>query len=91
MKYKYLNKYSYKIKSVEQISKLVGNLKNRKKKISMCSVFDIASAYGALILFQIKADILVVSITADLHISKGHHRPHVPAKLRALNLQLLRW
>ena len=89
MKYKYLNKYSYKIKSVEQISKLVGNLKNRKKKISMChGVFDIVHPGHVRHLFysKSKADILVVSITADLHISKGHHRPHVPAKLRALNL-----
>ncbi len=33
-----------------------------------------------------KADILVASITADLHISKGHYRPHVPQDLRAVNL-----
>jgi rfaE bifunctional protein kinase chain/domain len=33
-----------------------------------------------------KADILVVSITADVHISKGQYRPHIPQDLRALNL-----
>src|SRR6185295_1166639 len=33
-----------------------------------------------------KADILVASLTADAHISKGHYRPHIPQDLRALNL-----
>src|SRR5207253_4346172 len=33
-----------------------------------------------------KADVLVASLTADKHITKGHHRPHVPQNLRALNL-----
>jgi len=33
-----------------------------------------------------KADILIASITADIHISKGAYRPHVPQDLRALNL-----
>ena len=33
-----------------------------------------------------KSNILVVSITADKHITKGHHRPHVPQYIRALNL-----
>jgi len=33
-----------------------------------------------------KAHILVASLTADKHISKGHYRPHVPQDLRALNL-----
>ncbi|PIW30962.1 MAG: ADP-heptose synthase, partial [Rhodospirillales bacterium CG15_BIG_FIL_POST_REV_8_21_14_020_66_15] len=31
-------------------------------------------------------DILVASITADRHIKKGTYRPHVPERLRALNL-----
>ena len=33
-----------------------------------------------------KADILVASLTADRHITKGHYRPHVPQDLRAINL-----
>ena len=33
-----------------------------------------------------KADILIVSITTDKHIKKGIYRPHVPERLRALNL-----
>ena len=33
-----------------------------------------------------KADILIASLTADTHITKGAYRPHVPEMLRALNL-----
>ena len=33
-----------------------------------------------------KADKLVVSVTSDKHIKKGIYRPHIPEKLRALNL-----
>src|SRR3546814_13483154 len=33
-----------------------------------------------------KADILVVSLTADQHIMKGNVRPYVPEELRAVNL-----
>src|SRR5262249_33250876 len=33
-----------------------------------------------------KADILIASLTADQHITKGVYRPHVPQDLRALNL-----
>lgn len=36
-----------------------------------------------------KADILVVSVTADAHITKGKYRPFVPEELRALNLAVL--
>ena len=33
-----------------------------------------------------KAPVLIASITADRHITKGTHRPHVPQDLRAVNL-----
>ena len=36
-----------------------------------------------------KADILIVSITADRFIKKGMYRPHIPQNLRALNLAAL--
>ena len=39
-----------------------------------------------LIYAKEKADILIVSITTDIHIKKGIYRPLVPANLRALNL-----
>ena len=55
----------------------------------MChGVFDVVHPghLRHLIYAKSKADILVASLTADKHISKGHHRPHVPQDLRALNL-----
>ena len=39
-----------------------------------------------LIYAKSKADILVVSITADKYIQKGMYRPFVPENLRAINL-----
>ena len=36
-----------------------------------------------------KADILVVSLTADRHITKGAYRPHVPQNIRAESLAAL--
>ena len=33
-----------------------------------------------------KADYLVVSITADRFIKKGHYRPYIPENIRAQNL-----
>src|SRR5436190_24098428 len=55
----------------------------------MChGVFDVVHPGHVrhLLYAKTKADILVASITADRHISKGQHRPHVPQELRALNL-----
>ena len=39
-----------------------------------------------LIYAKSKADLLVVSITADKYIQKGIYRPFVPENLRAMNL-----
>ncbi len=55
----------------------------------MChGVFDVVHPghLRHLIYAKSKAQILVASLTADVHISKGHYRPHVPQDLRALNL-----
>lgn len=55
----------------------------------MChGVFDVVHPghLRHLLYAKSKADILVASVTADAHISKGHDRPHVPQDLRALNL-----
>jgi cytidyltransferase-like protein len=55
----------------------------------MChGVFDVVHPGHVrhLIYAKSKADLLVVSITADRHITKGIHRPHVPQDLRAVNL-----
>ena len=61
----------------------------RKRKVIMChGVFDVVHPGHVrhLLYAKSKADILVASLTADAHISKGHYRPHVPQDLRAINL-----
>jgi rfaE bifunctional protein kinase chain/domain len=81
-------KYSHKIKTVDALGKILG-LPPRAKKVILChGVFDVVHPghLRHLIYAKSKADILVTSITADVHISKGHFRPHVPQDLRALNL-----
>jgi len=84
----FFSKYEHKIKTVQNIKPLIKNFP-RKKKVILChGVFDVVHpghirhiAYA-----KTKADILIVSITADKFITKGIYRPHVPQKLRALNL-----
>ena len=81
-------KYRHKIKTVDDLKKIIGS-RPRKKKVIMChGVFDVVHPghLRHLIYAKSKADILVTSITADVHISKGEYRPHVPQDLRALNL-----
>jgi cytidyltransferase-like protein len=87
----FFSKYEHKIKTVQNIKPLIKNFP-RKKKVILChGVFDVVHpghirhiAYA-----KTKADILIVSITADKFITKGIYRPHVPQKLRALNLAAL--
>ena len=84
-------KYQHKVKSVEELKEILGT-RPRAKKVIMChGVFDVVHPghLRHLIYAKSKADILVTSLTADMHISKGHHRPHVPQDLRALNLAAL--
>ena len=79
---------NYKIKTVEDLAILLGDLPRQKKVIMCHGVFDVVHPghLRHLLYAKTKADILVASITADRHISKGAHRPHVPQDLRALNL-----
>ena len=81
-------KYRHKIKTVDELNEIIGP-RPREKKVIMChGVFDVVHPghLRHLIYAKSKADILVTSITADMHISKGEYRPHVPQDLRALNL-----
>lgn len=81
-------KYRHKIKTAEELSQILG-ARPRAKKVIMChGVFDVVHPGHVrhLLYAKTKADLLVASLTADLHISKGHHRPHIPQELRALNL-----
>ena len=81
-------KYDHKIKTAEELTRIIGP-RPRARKVIMChGVFDVVHPghLRHLLYAKSKADILVASITADVHISKGHNRPHVPQELRALNL-----
>src|SRR3984893_13504799 len=80
--------YRHKIKSAEEVSRLVGD-RPRQRKVIMChGVFDVVHPghLRHLLYAKSKADILVASLTADHHILKGRYRPHVPQDLRAINL-----
>src|SRR5229473_5108352 len=79
---------SHKVKTVGELIAIVG-LRPREKKVIMChGVFDVVHPghIRHLLYAKSKADILIASITADIHITKGLHRPHVPQDLRAVNL-----
>ena len=81
-------RYSHKIKTPEELRELLGP-RPRKETVIMChGVFDVVHPGHVrhLLYAKSKADILVASITADKHITKGADRPHVPQDLRALNL-----
>ena len=83
-----MKKYRHKIKNAEELKKILGE-RPRKKKVIMChGVFDVVHPghLRHLIYAKSKAAILVASLTADVHITKGMHRPYVPQDLRALNL-----
>ncbi len=63
--------------------------KNKSKKFIMChGVFDVVHPghLRHLIYAKSKADFLIVSLTSDRHITKDTYRPHVPEKIRAINL-----
>ncbi|MFZ3357758.1 MAG: adenylyltransferase/cytidyltransferase family protein, partial [Xanthobacteraceae bacterium] len=80
--------FKHKIKTAAEIAALIGE-PPRKRKVIMChGVFDVVHPghLRHLLYAKSKADILVASLTADRHISKGHYRPHVPQDLRAINL-----
>lgn len=81
-----------KIKRFKDLVKIVGKKNKRTKKFILChGVFDVVHPghIRHLIYAKSKADILIVSLTADKHIKKGVYRPHVPEDLRALNLAAL--
>ena len=83
--------YRRKVKTAEDVRAIVG-ARPRQKKVVMChGVFDLVHPghIRHLLYAKDKADILVASLTADVHITKGNYRPFVPQDLRALNLAAL--
>ena len=82
------NQYSKKIVSISKLKKIIRDYP-RKQKVILChGNFDVVHPGHVrhLTYAKSKADILVVSITADRYIQKGIYKPFVPEDLRALNL-----
>ncbi|MEM9209907.1 MAG: PfkB family carbohydrate kinase [Pseudomonadota bacterium] len=80
--------FSHKIKTPQELREILGP-PPRKNGVIMChGVFDVVHPGHVrhLLYAKSKADILVCSLTADRHITKGKHRPHIPEELRAANL-----
>ena len=83
--------FGRKVKTVEELCRIVGP-RPRDRTIVMChGVFDLVHPghIRHLVYAKGKADLLVVSITGDAHVTKTPHRPFVPQSLRALNLAAL--
>jgi rfaE bifunctional protein kinase chain/domain len=83
--------FHHKIKTLPELVETVGR-RPRVKSVIMChGVFDIVHPghLRHLMYAKQKADVLVTSITADVHILKADHRPYIPQNLRAQNLAAL--
>jgi rfaE bifunctional protein kinase chain/domain len=83
--------YGHKIKTLDNLCRVIGP-RPRRRTVVMChGVFDLVHPghLRHLLYAKGKADLLVVSITGDVHIGKGPYRPYVPQDLRALNLAAL--
>jgi rfaE bifunctional protein kinase chain/domain len=83
--------FHHKIKTLPELVETVGR-RPRAKSVIMChGVFDIVHPghLRHLMYAKQKADVLVASITADVHILKADHRPYIPQDLRAQNLAAL--
>ncbi len=80
--------YKHKIKTLNELKNIVGNFPRTKKTILCHGVFDVVHPGHVrhLAYAKSKAEILIVSVTSDSHIKKGAYRPHIPERLRALNL-----
>ncbi|NQW23739.1 MAG: adenylyltransferase/cytidyltransferase family protein [SAR202 cluster bacterium] len=81
----------HKIKTVEELSAIIG-LRPREKTVIMChGTFDVVHPghIRHLMYAKTKGDMLVASLTADEHIEKADFRPYVPEELRAINLAAL--
>ena len=79
---------SPKIKTLDELAEAIGP-RPRDKKVIMChGTFDVVHPGHVrhLLYAKSKADILVASLTCDLHVTKADLRPYVPEDLRAFNL-----
>ena len=81
-------RFGHKIRTAAEIAAAIGAPPRKRKAIMCHGVFDVVHPghLRHLLYAKDKADILIASLTADAHIAKGTHRPHVPQDLRAINL-----
>ncbi len=81
-------RYQHKIKTAEELRAILGPYPHAQGVIMCHGVFDVVHPGHVrhLLYAKSKADILIASLTADRHISKGAYRPHVSQDLRAMNL-----
>lgn len=78
-----------KIKTVEELKDAIGAHEGRQKTVIMChGTFDVVHPghIRHLLYAKSKADILIASLTCDIHVTKADMRPFVPQDLRAMNL-----
>jgi rfaE bifunctional protein kinase chain/domain len=83
--------YRRKIKAREELREIIGP-RPRQRSVIMChGTFDLVHPGHVrhLMYAKSKADVLVASLTSDIHISKADYRPFVPQQLRAMNLAAL--
>jgi len=82
--------YKNKILTIPNLLKKIGPYPRSKgNKIAMChGVFDLVHPghIRHLAYAKTQADLLIVSITSDIHVHKDNLRPYVPQQLRAENL-----
>lgn len=81
---------SPKIKSLDELAALIGE-RPRQRKVIMChGTFDVVHPGHVrhLLFAKSKADILIASLTCDMHVTKANLRPYVPEGLRAFNLSV---
>ena len=84
--------FKKKIKTPQELVDILGPFP-RKEKVVMChGTFDIVHPghIRHLLYAKSKGDVLVVSITGDVHVTKDNYRPYVPQDLRQLNLSAFR-
>jgi rfaE bifunctional protein kinase chain/domain len=84
----FFEKYEFKLKTRQELADIIGPFPRDEKVILCHGVFDVVHPGHVrhLAYAKTKANMLVASITADRHIKKGVYRPHIPERLRALNL-----
>ena len=83
--------YRQKVKTLEELAAAIGP-RPRAKTVIMChGMFDIVHPghLRHLMYAKEKADVLIASLTADVHATKAAFRPYVPQELRASNLAAL--